>query len=632
MGTLSRRWRSEYLAWLMAPALLWGALSAYGAPSCGTRPRAEGGATSHWAVEMTQPASNLALFERQDASGNLYFSGFADPGAIGGYDVVLYELSPDGTLQWSKAYGTTADDVGSVGLLTSDGGFLLIGNSYASFGTSPAEASWVCKLDASGNIQWQDAFTTTSSGPPTIQEAYVVPTGYLLVAAYYQSPSPGGFTLIELGTTGNVLWQQSYVSPTLSYAPPNVKVFSDGSFVAGGSASAANGDTAIYAVKFSSTGAIQWQETVSGATGGSIQGPLSDGSILLEGRTSLYGPGQGPHVWVLDLDAVNGAILWQKVYGGGGQDYGDVVPDPSDSGLLLSGWSTSYGAGGQDLWIAQLDLSGNILSQEVIGGPGNDTGVAYPDPAGGYLALGVTMGANSQEEYSWVVKLDQALSLVWQDAIGQQLPANSLLSFSVPNRLTNGDLLVDGFLFSYGQLPSPPTYQSWDFEMDPSGNLGYDCPNVTPGGFTGQWVYAPATNTQATITAGDLATSSTLFTVEAGSLATTPQPLVFADLCSGSPGALTATASANVTSGAAPLTVQFTGTASGGTPPYAYAWTFGDNSVPSSAPNPTHTYTQPGTYSVTLQVTDSTGATSTDSHLSIAVTGSPTLGVTASAS
>lgn len=74
---------------------------------------------------------------------------------------------------------------------------------------------------------------------------------------------------------------------------------------------------------------------------------------------------------------------------------------------------------------------------------------------------------------------------------------------------------------------------------------------------------------------------------------------------------LAAVASADRTSGTAPLTVHFAGAAVGGTAPFAFTWTFGDGSVPSTEQNPTHTYTDPGTYTVTLTVTDSAGGSAT---------------------
>jgi len=67
-----------------------------------------------------------------------------------------------------------------------------------------------------------------------------------------------------------------------------------------------------------------------------------------------------------------------------------------------------------------------------------------------------------------------------------------------------------------------------------------------------------------------------------------------------------ASASANPTSGCMPLAVSFTGGASGGTPGYAYSWTFGDGGT-STQQSPSHTYTSAGTYTARLTVTDNHG-------------------------
>jgi PKD repeat protein len=47
----------------------------------------------------------------------------------------------------------------------------------------------------------------------------------------------------------------------------------------------------------------------------------------------------------------------------------------------------------------------------------------------------------------------------------------------------------------------------------------------------------------------------------------------------------------------------------GGLPPYTYLWTFGDPTGPLTTPNGTHTYIDPGNYTIHLEVTDWTGAT-----------------------
>ena len=62
------------------------------------------------------------------------------------------------------------------------------------------------------------------------------------------------------------------------------------------------------------------------------------------------------------------------------------------------------------------------------------------------------------------------------------------------------------------------------------------------------------------------------------------------------------------------LPVDFFATPSGGTPPYAYSWVFGDGGR-SSLPSPSHVYPTLGLYTARLWVNDSGGATQTNSTL-----------------
>jgi PKD repeat protein len=83
------------------------------------------------------------------------------------------------------------------------------------------------------------------------------------------------------------------------------------------------------------------------------------------------------------------------------------------------------------------------------------------------------------------------------------------------------------------------------------------------------------------------------------------------------PGALSALAQADQTYGLLPLPVAFTGSASGGTAPYTYAWDFGDGSGVSTEMNPIHTYEMPGSFTVTLTVRDAASQSASDDHLRI---------------
>ena len=57
--------------------------------------------------------------------------------------------------------------------------------------------------------------------------------------------------------------------------------------------------------------------------------------------------------------------------------------------------------------------------------------------------------------------------------------------------------------------------------------------------------------------------------------------------------------------------MQFSGSATGGYPPYLWDWDFGDGNS-SDEQNPTHTYTYPDNFTVTLTVTDNSSNTSDD--------------------
>src|SRR5207253_1126853 len=100
--------------------------------------------------------------------------------------------------------------------------------------------------------------------------------------------------------------------------------------------------------------------------------------------------------WVVKLSA-NGNLLWQKCYGGSGDDQFFAVTKGSGNTFLASGWTTSNDAdvngnhGGQDGWVIKSNNNGNILWSKCIGGSAYDDIWGINKVAGNsYVATGST--------------------------------------------------------------------------------------------------------------------------------------------------------------------------------------------------------------------------------------------------
>jgi uncharacterized repeat protein (TIGR01451 family) len=93
----------------------------------------------------------------------------------------------------------------------------------------------------------------------------------------------------------------------------------------------------------------------------------------------------------------------------------------------------------------------------------------------------------------------------------------------------------------------------------------------------------------------------------------------FTEISAPGPFRPTASASASVPAGPAPLTVQLS--SAGSSDPYgkalSYSWNFGDGSAPSTAANPTHTYTTPGVHTATVTVSNGSQASTATTQVDV---------------
>jgi PKD repeat protein len=585
-----------------------------------------------WAKLIAAPGVKSASVVKETSDGGMVFDGETNSWGAGQRDFWIFKLDSAGSQAWAYTIGDASDN-GGASQATDDGGYIVAGWTSSGGGTT---APWIMKLDSNAAITWQRTYNlAVPFGATALGVAKILTDGYILSGLHMDLSSASFvFDLVRTDLSGNILWQKSYGATNKMINGGSVVRLSDGSLVVGGMITdMGTQDSDLYLMKLTSGGDVVWAKTYGGPqqeVGGTGVLLTGDGGFFIFGQTKSWGMGGTANgvgdLWALKLDS-SGAIQWQKAYGGAGDDTGTILPDAA-GGYLIGATTTSWGAGGQDIWFAKLDSSGNITLQKTYGGTGDDYGAVLPNPTGsGYIISATTESFGHGLKDEWAAKLDASGNVLWQYVYGTSIDEEGAAFWTLPS----GDFLAEGFT----RNPTPPSVTNQDFwaiRADSNGSLGAACPFIQTGTAVTGTASGVATVTTATPVALAVTVSAPGYTAGASSLTRTAITMSPADLCTGSPGPLTASASADHTSGTAPLAVQFTGSASGGTAPYTYDWNFGDGSAHSSAQSPSHSYSSAGNFPVTLTVHDAASGTATDTHLTIAVSAAGALTATAAAS
>lgn len=194
---------------------------------------------------------------------------------------------------------------------------------------------------------------------------------------------------------------------------------------------------------------------------GDTTGTVDFGNGPLASSTSPSVPTAQPDVFVAAYDGA-GKALWSHVYGDAQSQVGrGVTVDPNGNIVLVGdfGGSISFGvgpmnsAGGNDVYVAKLDVVGNAMWSKRFGGTGNETGVSVAtDPSGnifftgtfsGTMTLDPPCGAVAAKGASdlFVVKLDGAGACQWVRTFGVALQSQAARAIAVDQ---SGNVAITG--------------------------------------------------------------------------------------------------------------------------------------------------------------------------------------------
>ena len=181
--------------------------------------------------------------------------------------------------------------------------------------------------------------------------------------------------------------------------------------------------------------------------------PLIVGCISFDGDRDLL---------FMKLDK-NGGILVKRILGGPKDEYGKSILKLSD-GYLIVGSTSSYGKNGSsDAWLIKVDENGNEIWNRTYGGDGEDFGFSILKLNDGYLIVGSTSsyGKNGSSD-AWLIKVDENGNEIWNRTYG----GDGEDQFRAGKISTDGNIFLAGLTSSYGKNSS---MDGWLMEVDQKG-------------------------------------------------------------------------------------------------------------------------------------------------------------------
>lgn len=368
---------------------------------------------------------------QQTSDGGFVVAGYTYSSGSGYSDVYLIRTDAQGDTLWNHTYGGSSYDKGYGIQQTSDGGFVVVGWTE-SFGAGGSDI-WLLCTDAQGDTLW-----TRTYGGSVMDIGHSVQQtsdGGFVVAGYTYSFGAGGYDvwLIHTDAQGNILWTRTYGGSSSDYGY-SVQQASDGGFVvAGCTGSFGAGYSDIWLIRTDAQGDTLWTRPYGGSGddyGYSVQ-QTADSGFVLAGETRSFGAGLND-VYLIRTDA-QGDTLWTRTYGGGGSDFGYSVQQTAGGGFVVAGNTRSFGAGGADLWLIQTDVKGDTLWTRTYGGTSSDYGQSIQKTTdSGFVVAGWISPFGAGNEDVWLIRLGPE-SPAAVESESKEIPTAFALEQNYPN-------------------------------------------------------------------------------------------------------------------------------------------------------------------------------------------------------
>jgi hypothetical protein len=321
---------------------------------------------------------NVATSVQPTSDGGFILTVIDPSGSDAGY---IVRINSDGQSMWQRSYGNSM--LISV-IQTSDQGFIAAGSSIVENGTRD---SYIIKLDAGGLVQWQKTYG--GSGDEISLCIRQTNDGRYIVGGISSSSDITGVDnhgggdayIIRLDANGEVIWQKMYGGSDEDSCS-SISTTSDGGYIVAGTSNSIDipgvnnhGLSDIYLLRLDPEGDVLW-ESMYGGSGDDNRNPFvgmhptQDNGFIVTGQSSSTDiPGTvnhgGSDAYIIRANS-DDEVIWQRMYGGSGNDSLSSIIQTDDGGFIAVGGSDSTNIDGttnhgqSDAYVLKLDPSGNL--------------------------------------------------------------------------------------------------------------------------------------------------------------------------------------------------------------------------------------------------------------------------------
>ncbi|MBN1252266.1 MAG: hypothetical protein JXA16_09010 [Bacteroidales bacterium] len=209
----------------------------------------------------------------------------------------------------------------------------------------------------------------------------------------------------------------------------------------------------LWIIKLDEQGFSKWGKTYKAKPESQAKGiVISKDSNIVAAGFSVKPYQFQSDLWILKLDK-DGNELWDKNYGGDGEEAANDLIETSDLGYAMSGYSTTNESYNEDAWVLKLDSAGNKLWDRTFGGDKADYAYGIAETSDkGLVVCGTTSSRGESYKAFWVAKMDSAGNDLWDEVY----PFNK---WDVATSVTQG---LDDFIYVTGYTR---TYSIIDYDI-----------------------------------------------------------------------------------------------------------------------------------------------------------------------